>query len=276
MYVLKMHRIWKSKKINEIRRIPVDITYFSGTKLFFQQTAIISWYCDCHLDYDTDVTWTPWYPATWLFVQELVQIDAKENIKVLFWWESNVQRWIPAQRDSNAETFSTLSWHHDGCKFYRTFQDDIVGTLLKRVGHITVEQHARNIRWTTFNKATKWIHLELIEVRKVIYIYHRGYCFYPVCLFVFYLYVCLFVTIFDRTILLWKTGATQTVVCRNIRVRFQSCGAVAERSPLGGADFWVSVFSCSVFLLYIYMAVRWRCGGACPRRIHRMGPTTAA
>ena len=39
-----------------------------------------------------------------------------------------------------------------------------------------------------------------------------------------------------------------------VRVRFHLCGAVAERSPLGGADFWVSVFSCCVFPL-------WRCGG---------------
>ena len=39
-----------------------------------------------------------------------------------------------------------------------------------------------------------------------------------------------------------------------LRVRFHLCGAVAERSPLGGADFGVSVFSCCVFPL-------WRWGG---------------
>ena len=38
------------------------------------------------------------------------------------------------------------------------------------------------------------------------------------------------------------------------RVRFHLCEAVAERSPLGGPDFWVSVFSCCVFPL-------WRCSG---------------
>ena len=38
-----------------------------------------------------------------------------------------------------------------------------------------------------------------------------------------------------------------------VRVRFHLRGAVAERSPLSGADFWVSVFSCCVFPL-------WRCG----------------
>ena len=47
-----------------------------------------------------------------------------------------------------------------------------------------------------------------------------------------------------------------TLTKRYLRVRFHLCGAVAERSPLSGADFWVSVFSCCVFPL-------WRCvGGA--------------
>ena len=50
-----------------------------------------------------------------------------------------------------------------------------------------------------------------------------------------------------------------------MRVRFHLCGAIAERSLLGGADFWASLFSCCVFPL-------WRCGGGGPRRIHRMGP----
>ena len=39
-----------------------------------------------------------------------------------------------------------------------------------------------------------------------------------------------------------------------LRVRFHLCGTVAERSPLGGGDFWLSVFSCCVFPLR-------RCGG---------------
>ena len=44
------------------------------------------------------------------------------------------------------------------------------------------------------------------------------------------------------------------VAVTTVRVRFHLRGAVAERSPLSGADFWVSVFSCCVFPL-------WRCGG---------------
>ena len=172
----------------------MNSTYFSGTKLCSQQCAIISFNCDCHLDYYTDVNWAPWYPATWLFAHEFVQINARENIKVLLWWKYNVQRWIPAQRDCHAETVSTISWHHDGYKFYRTFQDDIVGTLVKRVGHITVKQNTRNIRWATFNKARKWINLELIEVKKAIHFIRQRILFSRcvfVCLFLFvWVFVC--------------------------------------------------------------------------------------
>ena len=60
-------------------------------------------------------------------------------------------------------------------------------------------------------------------------------------------------------------GIPRNVRIKHFRVRFHLCGAVVERSPLGGADFGDPVFSCCVFPL-------WRCRGGCPRRVRRMGP----
>ena len=154
--------------------------------------------------------------------KSLLRLTLKKTSKFLYDGNSMFNGGFPTQRDSSTESISTISWHHDGYRLYFTFQDDIVGTLLKRVGHITVEQNARNIRWATFNKATKWIHLELLEVRKVIYICDRGYCFHPTC---FFLLVCVFVfhniSPDDLTMKDW----CNPIFCRNIKVRMSRCAS---------------------------------------------------
>ena len=75
------------------------------------------------------------------------------------------------ERNSDAETVSTISWRHHGYKSYHTFHEDIIGTFVKCGGHLTVEQHPRDIRCAGFSKARKRINLKLLEVNRVRYIW---------------------------------------------------------------------------------------------------------
>ena len=71
-----------------------------------------------------DITMTPWWPwrclkspASRLFTQPFIQAQIKETIKASrhwsLWGEVIGDRWIPAQRASNAENISIL-WRHHG------------------------------------------------------------------------------------------------------------------------------------------------------------------
>ena len=75
------------------------------------------------------------------------------------------------ERNSDAETVSTISWRRHGYKSYHTFHEDIIGTFVKCGGHLTVEQHPRDIRCAGFSKARKRINLKLLEVNRVRYIW---------------------------------------------------------------------------------------------------------
>ena len=69
----------------------------------------------------TVTSWWDWWrlksPASLLFTQPFVQVQIKENIKSprhrSLWGKFTGDRWIPAQRASNAETVS-IWWRHQG------------------------------------------------------------------------------------------------------------------------------------------------------------------
>ena len=105
---------------------------------YFQATPTVVIFRTWAVTWEPLITMSSWWaqwrlksPASRLFTQALNQAQIKENIKAPrhwpLWGEFNGDRWIPAQRASNAENVSIWWRHHHRCHDYDLGMKNEVG-----------------------------------------------------------------------------------------------------------------------------------------------------